>query len=130
MNIPEDCKHRGKFKKDCCEVLWNGVIIDHDGCVVSNESACDLVVYDESRILFIEIKESRISSKDAERIVNQIKACEDYYSTFVGHRKKRRIFLHCGSRKKKRIESYAREKLKRARIEHHDCNKTFDLNKL
>jgi hypothetical protein len=132
MNVPKGCKHRGRFKKDCCEVLWNGVIIEHDGCVVSNKTGCDLVAYDEHKIFFIEIKEGKISSKDATKIVEQIKACEDYYSTFIGHRERHRVFLHCigKKKKKKRPDDFVREKLKRARIEYYNCHSIFNLNEL
>ena len=130
MNVREDCKHRGRFKKDCCEVLWNGVIIEHDGCVVSNETGCDIVAYDEHKVFFIEIKGGRISSEDSTKIVEQIKACENYYNAFIGHREKRKIFLHCSNGKKKRVDSYAREKLKQARIEYYPCHSVFNLNGL
>jgi len=129
MNIPKGCRHRGKFKKDCCEILWNGVIVEHDGCV-TNEG-CDVVAYDNHIVTFIEIKGGNISSQDASDIVKQIEICERFYSHFIVRRKRYRLFLHCidkKKRKKKRLDSYARTKLKMAKVITEECKGTFNLN--
>ena len=124
MNIPKDCRHSGRFKKDCCEVLWNGTIIEHDNCVATG--GCDLIAYDDKRFFIIEIKSGKISSSDATKIVEQIKMCESYYSNYIAHRKKSRIFLYCGGRW--RLDSYARIKLDRAKIRMYRCQGCIDLN--
>jgi len=54
MNIPENCKHESRFRKDCCEIIWSGSIVEYDGCVTNG--GCDLIAYDDCRIFFIEIK--------------------------------------------------------------------------
>lgn len=54
MNIPKRCIHSSRFMKDCCEVIWNGTIVEHDGCV--SEEGCDLIAYDDTTFLIIEIK--------------------------------------------------------------------------
>jgi len=128
MNVPRGCKHRGRFKKDCCEILWNGTIVEHDGCVV--QGGCDIIAYDDGRFYIIEIKGGAITSNVANRIIAQIRKCEEYYSSFIGHRKKSRLFVRCVGKKKKRFDSYAREKLKRAGIRIYDCQGSFDLNGL
>lgn len=125
MDIPENCKHRGSFKKDCCELIWNGTIVEHDGCVA--KGGCDLVVYNNKRIFFIEIKGGNISSKDASRTVKQIESCEKCYSHVIGHRKKSNLLVWCVNGKKKRLDGYARKKLKNAKIRIIDCRKSLEL---
>lgn len=133
MNVPEDCKHKDKFTKreekegyECKVILGGGVIIEHDGCVTNG--GCDLVAYDDNRFFLIEIKSGKISSKDADKIVEQIKGCENYYNVFIGHRRKIRLFLWYRKKKKKqRMDDQAREKLKRNRIRIKDCYSVFDL---
>ncbi len=128
MNIPEDCKHRSRFKKDCCKVIWDGIIVEHDGCVANG--GCDLVAYDDHRMYFIEIKGGSISSEDAKKIIEQIQRCESWYSGLAGHRRKSRLFLRCINGKKKRFDSGARSKLINAKIRIYDCRGWFDLNRL
>ncbi len=117
MNIPEECKHSGEFEKDCCKVLWSGTIVEHDGCVASG--GCDLIAYDDERFLIIEIKSGKISSEDARKIIEQIERCEYWYSNFIAHRRKSKIFLHCGN--KIRLDSFARIKLERANVRMYRC---------
>jgi len=126
MNI-QNCTHTGRFKKDCCEVIWNGVIVEHDGCVSSG--GCDLIACDKDHFFIIEIKSGRVSSSDANKIANQIKECEKSYANIVGHRHKHKIFLHCGSRRM-RVDSYAREKLYNYKIRIHRCQRQVDLSNL
>ncbi len=124
MNIPEDCRHSGKFKKDCCEVVWNGIIIENDGCVTNG--GCDLVIYDDNVIAFVEIKGGRITSSDASKIIEQIDFCKARYNDLIAHRKRYRIFVHCVNGKK-RIDKPAREKLRRNKIITKDCKGALDL---
>ncbi|RLI77704.1 hypothetical protein DRP05_09400 [Archaeoglobales archaeon] len=128
MNIPEDCKHKDKFEKDCCEIIWSGTIVEHDGCVTN--SGCDLVTYDDERIFFIEIKGGNISSSDADKIIDQIEKCETWYGNFISHRKKSRLFIRCVNSKRRRLDPYARIKLKNARIRMYDCKRLLDLENL
>ncbi len=125
MNISEKCKHKGEFKKDCCRIVGDYTIVEHDGCV--NEGGCDVVAYNDERFYFIEIKGGKISSSDASKIVEQIKKCENFYNPYVGHRRKSRLFLHCN---KKRLENYARIKLRREGIRIYTCKDCVNLNEL
>ena len=136
MNVPEGCKHRDSFKKreknyECEVILRGGTIIEHDGCVTNG--GCDLVAYDDKRFFLIEMKGGKISSDDAKKIVEQIENCETYYNTFIGHRTKIRLFLWCvekGKKKKKRMDDFAREKIRRKKIRIEDCQGSFNLAKL
>ena len=125
MNVPEDCKHSSKFKKDCCEVIWNGTIVESDGCVTIE--GCDLVVYNSDVIAFIEIKSGTITSSDAKKIVKQIDFCKNYYNDMVGYKKRYLIFVHCTGKKRKRIDLPARNKLKRHKIIIKDCRRVLNL---
>ncbi len=126
MNVPEKCKHSDKFKKDCCEVVWSGTIVESDGCVTSE--GCDLVVYSSDVIAFIEIKSGTITGSDAKKIVKQIDFCKNYYNDMVGHKKRYLIFVHCtGNKKKKRIDLPARNKLKRSKIIIRTCKGVLNL---
>lgn len=128
MNVSKDCQHRGRFKKDCCEVFWNGVIIEHDGCVESG--GCDLIAYNDEYFFIIEIKGGNISSGDASKVVEQIKRCESFYAQCVGHRTRFKVFLRCVDGKKRRIDSSARVKFKQERIIIKDCRSRYNLNDL
>ena len=128
MNVPEDCKHRNSFKKDCCKVICDCTIVEHDGCV-TNEG-CDLVAYDNERFFLIEIKGGVINKSDAKDIVEQIKSCKDYYRSLVGERRVIHLFLRCVKEGKSRLEKYAREPLIRNRIRIEKCHGSFDLRNL
>jgi hypothetical protein len=128
MSIPEDCQHRGKFKKKCCEVIWEGVITDHDECVDSK--GCDIIAYNDYFFFIIEIKEGNISSGDAKKAIEQIKWCESFYAQYIGHRKKFRLFLHCVSDRKRRLDSYARYKFKHEKIIVKECKNKYNLSDL
>ncbi|WP_456328010.1 hypothetical protein [Archaeoglobus sp.] len=134
MNVPEDCKHKDSFTKreekegyECEVILRGGTIVEHDGCVTNG--GCDLIAYDNNRFFLIEIKGGKISSERAKEIVEQIENCESYYNIFVGHRRKIRLFLWYKKDKKerKRIDNFAREKLKRNKIRIEVCQGSFDL---
>ncbi len=113
MSIPEECKHSGKFKKDCCEIIWSGTIIENDGCVTNG--GCDLVLYNDNVIAFVEIKGGRITSGDASKIIKQIDFCKDRYNDLIAHRKRYKVFVHCINGRS-RVDRPAREKLKRNKI--------------
>jgi len=91
-------------------------------------SGCDLVAINESKkkLYVVEIKCGRINKRDAEKAVNQLKECVDYYRSITN------LDIVCillrGN--KKRMESYAREYLRRAKPKPliKDC--TEDLSKL
>ena len=71
-----------------------------------------------------------ISSEDADKIIEQIEKCEDWYKNIIGYRKKYRLFLRSVSGKKKRFDNYARTKLILAKIMIYDCKGQFNLNKV
>lgn len=128
MNILASCIRGNRFRKDCCLVLCNNcIIVEHDGCIAN--SGCDLIAYDNHRFFLIEIKSGNISSSDADKIVQQIKDCEYYYSQYIMHRKKIRLFLWCRDRRK-RLDDQARVKLTNNRIRVEYCQGSFDLSNL
>ncbi len=128
MNIPENCKHKNSYKKDCCRVKCSGcVIVDHDDCV--HDSGCDLIVVNErtKTVYIVEIKSGRLSRADAEDVVRQLNACAEYYRELTKNYRVKFILLRCN---KKRLDSYAREYLLRSqlRLLIKDCN--IDLSNL
>jgi len=81
-------------------------------------------------LLFLLLKLKVISSEDAKKIVEQIYECEKFYNIYIGHRRKSRIFLHCVNRRRRRLDSYARTKLKSAKIKIYKCQGYFNLNSI
>ena len=78
----------------------------------------------------IEIKGGNISSGDADKIIDQIEMCEVWYSNFISHRRKSRLFIRCVGGKRRRLDPYAREKLRNAKIRMHDCHGSLRLESL
>jgi len=94
MNVPEDCKHSSKFKKDCCEVIWNGTITSSDAKkIVKQIDFCknyynDMVGYKKRYLIFVhctgkkrkridlparnKLKRHKIIIKDCRRVLNLI----------------------------------------------------------
>ncbi len=118
MNIPEDCKHRNRFKGKESRyeyeiILRYGILIHHDGCV--KNGGCDVVAYNDKKFFLIEVKSGNISSSDASKIIEQIRECETYYINLIGSKKIHRIFLWI-KRNRKRLDDYARIKLTKSKI--------------
>lgn len=127
MNVPEDCIHRCKIQKDCCEVTYSGLIIESDGCI--REGGCDLIAFDDEKFFIVEIKGGNISSDGGKKILEQIKECQSMYWELVGHRRVIKLFLWCNS-KRKRIDNYVRDVLKRERVRIEKCNNQFNLSSI
>jgi hypothetical protein len=111
LNLPENCVHQGRLKKDSSDIVCPSyLIIEHDGCIT--EGGCDAVAIcvDRKRALLVEGKCGRIDEHDASDAVRQLSDCFEYYRDKLIGFNLIPVFLR---EKGERLESYARDKLKR-----------------
>jgi len=114
LNIPEHCIHCNELTKDSGDIICPSyLIIEHDGCVVSG--GCDAVAVHmgKRRALLIEVKGGNIDEHAAGKAVRQLKACSEYYRDKLKNFYFIPIFLKVGG---KRLEGYARNKLKKSQL--------------
>jgi len=109
LNAPDNCVHLSRLKKDSSSIVCSSyLIIEHDGCIT--RGGCDAVAISTGRkkALLVEGKCGRIDEHDASRAVRQLSNCSEYYRDKLAGFHLIPIFL---KEKRKRLESYAREKL-------------------
>jgi hypothetical protein len=111
LNASKNCVHHGRLKKDSSYIVCSSyLIIEHDGCIT--EGGCDAVAIciEKEKALLIEGKCGRIDEHDASAAVRQLLNCFEYYRDKLIGFNLVPIFL---KEKGQRLESYARDELKR-----------------
>jgi len=125
LNAPENCIHHSKLKKDSSNIVCSSyLIIEHDGCIT--RGGCDAVAIciERKRALLVEGKCGRIDEHDASDAVRQLSNCFEYYRDKLAGFHFIPILL---KEKRKRLESYAREKLIKKGINIEESGKDLSL---
>lgn len=111
LNVPDNCIHHSRLKKNSSDILCSPyLIIEHDGCITRGGCDALAICMARKKALLVEAKCGRIDEYDASDAVRQLKNCFEYYRDKLRGFHLIPIFL---KERGKRLEDYAREKLKR-----------------
>jgi len=114
FNVPEECLHRERLKKNSGLIKCSGcIIVEHDGCVANGGCDAAAISLRDKRILLIEVKSGRISQSDATDAVRQLNECFKIYGQKAGKFHIIPVFLKAG---RKSLDDFALSVLRRSRI--------------